>query len=88
MNTRSLLWGMLLAGIVLGAAPGALWAAAPELPEGLGAPASDTAEPALPAGLGGETGAEQTTDRPIGCGGAAISSARLLGGPRRNPAGR
>ena len=33
MNTRSLLWGMLLAGIVLGAAPGALWAAAPELPE-------------------------------------------------------
>ena len=63
MNTRSLLWGMLLAGIVLGAAPGALWAAAPELPEGLGAPASDTAEPALPAGLGGETGAEQTTDR-------------------------
>ena len=63
MNTRSLLWGMLLAGIVLGAAPGALWAAAPELPEGLGAPASDTAEPPLPAGLGGETGAEQTTDR-------------------------
>ena len=36
MNTRSLLWGMLLTGIVLGAAPGALWAAAPELPEGLG----------------------------------------------------
>ena len=35
MNTRSLLWGMLLAGIGLGAAPGALWAAAPELPEGL-----------------------------------------------------
>ena len=73
MNTRSLLWGMLLAGIVLGAAPGALWAAAPELPEGLGAPASDL-EPALPAGLGG-AGAELTTDRPA----AAALPFRLRG---------
>ena len=63
MNTRSLLRVVLLGGAGLGLMPGAVWAAAPALPEGLGVPARDTTEPALPAGLGGEFGADQATDR-------------------------